>query len=278
MQMRYLVRRHIGRMALVSLVSILGLIFVIPEAVQAIPNGGYAHPELLMEPEALKALLGQKDPDIRVIDVREKIKYLSGHIPGAANIWRPDIVDKTHPLPGMMAPQVQIEELMGRLGISDQNRLIIYSDGPDNARLWWILGYYGFPIDQLRLLDGGLDGWKLKGYPTEIISPRVAPASFRLPGKTGARTPLLCTLPEVREALRNPKRVVLDVRAKTEHFGEETLPGAVRPGRIPGVVWVEWKEVLIKDGPFKGYWKSGEDIKKLFSNIGVTPEKEIYIY
>lgn len=48
MLMRYLVRRQIGRMALVSLVSILGLIFVIPEAVQAIPNGGYARPELLI--------------------------------------------------------------------------------------------------------------------------------------------------------------------------------------------------------------------------------------
>ena len=132
----------------------------------AIPNGGYMRPELLIQPESLKSLVDRKDPDIRIIDVREKVKYLAGHVPGAVNIWRPDIVDKDHPIPGMMAPQAQIEDLMGRLGISHRNTLIIYSDGSDGARLWWILAYYGFPIPQMKLLDGGPDGWKAKGYPT----------------------------------------------------------------------------------------------------------------
>ena len=244
----------------------------------AIPNGGYTRPELLIQPEELKALIDRKDPNIRIIDVREKIKYLAGHIPGAVNVWRPDIVDKDHPLPGMMAPQAQIEELMGRLGISDRNTLIIYSDGPDGARLWWILAYYGFPIHQMKLLDGALDGWKAKGYSTEMIPSQITPAQFRLPGKTKTTEPLLCTLPEVRGALRDPKKIVLDVRASKEYLGEETLTGAVRPGRLPGVKWIEWREVLIKEGPYKGYWKSAEEIKKLFADIGVTLDKKVYIY
>lgn len=244
----------------------------------AIPNGGYARPELLIQPEELKVLIDRKDPEIRVIDVREKIKYLAGHIPGAVNIWRPDITDKDHPLPGMMAPQAQIEELMGRLGISHRHKLIIYSDGSDGARLWWILAYYGFPIAQMKLLDGALDGWKAKGYPTEMIPPQTSQTQFKLPGKTKSTEPLLCGLPEVRGALRDPKKVVLDVRASKEYLGEETLTGATRPGRIPGVKWIEWREVLIKDGPQKGYWKSADEIRKLFAEIGVTPDKEIYIY
>ena len=276
--MKLIVRRQIGRTELVPLISVFSLMFLLSVEVKAIPNGGYARPELLIQPEELKTQIDRKAPDIRVIDIRGKSKYLAGHIPGAVNVWRPDIVDKNHPLPGMMASQVQIEELMGRLGISHRDTVVIYSDGPDNGRLWWILAYYGFPIGQLRLLDGGLDGWKAKSFPTESIPPQITPTSFRLPGKTGTKESLLCTLPEVREASKDPKRVVLDVRASKEYLGEETLSGAVRPGRIPGVKWMEWKEVLIKDGPFKGYWKSGEEIKKLFSNIGVTPEKEIYIY
>lgn len=243
-----------------------------------IPNGGYTHPEVLIQPEELKALIDKKDPNIRIIDVREKIKYLAGHIPGAVNIWRPDIVDKNHPIPGMMAPQGQIEDLMGRLGINDQNKIIIYSDGPDAARLWWILAYYGFPIQQMKLLDGGLDGWRAKGYPVEIIPPQVNQTRFRLPGKTKSTEPLLCTLPEVRKALKEPKKVILDVRAKEEYLGEKKLANAVKPGRIPEAKWIEWKEVLIKEGPYKEYWKPAEDIKKLFTDIGVTPEKEIYIY
>jgi thiosulfate/3-mercaptopyruvate sulfurtransferase len=261
-----------------ALTLLFVLLSILSQSALAIPNGGYTRPELLIQSEELKVLIDRKGPDIQVIDVREKIKYLAGHIPGAVNIWRPDIVDKDHPLPGMMAPQAQIEELMGKLGISHHHTLIIYSDGPDAARLWWILAFYGFPISQMKLLDGGLDGWKTKGYPTEMLSPQISPAQFRLPGKTKATEPLLCTLPEVKGALKDPQKVVLDVRGSKEYLGEETLAGAVRPGRIPGVKWIEWKEALIKDGPHKGYWKSAEEIKKLFADLGVTPDKEIYIY
>jgi thiosulfate/3-mercaptopyruvate sulfurtransferase len=260
-----------------SLFLLLSFIFL-TRTVLGVPNGGYARPELLIQPEELKALIDKKDPEIRIIDVREKIKYHAGHIPGAVNIWRPDITDKDHPLPGMMAPPSQIEQLMGRFGVTSQSKLILYSDGPDAARLWWILAYYGFPLNQMRLLDGGLDGWRAKGFPTEMIPPPVTPNQFKLLGKTKSTEPLLCTLPEVRNALKEPNRVVLDVRAREEYSGEKILSGAVRAGRIPGVKWIEWKEVLIKEGPFKGYWRPAEEIKKLFTEIGVTPDKEIYIY
>jgi thiosulfate/3-mercaptopyruvate sulfurtransferase len=275
-RVNYYSKRFIEGFTLI-LISVLVLL-ISGQLALAIPNGGYMRSELLIQPEELKALIDRKDPDIRVIDIREKIKYLAGHIPGAVNIWRPDVVDKDHPIPGMIAPQAQIEELMGRLGISHRNTLIIYSDGSDGARLWWILAYYGFPIQQMKLLDGSLDGWKAKGYSIEMIPPQISPAQFRFPGKTKSTEPLLCTLPEVREALKEPKKVVLDVRASKEYLGEETLAGAVRPGRIPGVKWIEWREVLIKDGPNKGYWKSAEEIRKLFADLGVTPDKEIYIY
>ncbi|MBS3917936.1 MAG: sulfurtransferase [Deltaproteobacteria bacterium] len=274
------VKHHLKRLVggLTLLLVTVFILLMSSQITMAIPNGGYTRPELLIQPEDLKVLIDKKDTDIRIIDVREKIKYLAGHIPGAVNIWRPDIVDKDHPTPGMVAPQAQVEELMGRLGISHRNTLIIYSDGADGARLWWILAYYGFPIRQLKLLDGSLDGWKAKGYPTEMISPQISQTQFKLPGKTKSMEPLLCTLPEVRGALKEPKKVVLDVRASKEYLGEETLAGAVKPGRIPGVKWIEWREVLIKEGPNKGYWKSAEEIRKLFADLGVTPDKEIYIY
>ena len=269
-------RRLVGGVTL-PLVSVFALL-ISGQMALAIPNGGYTRPELLIQPEELKALIDRRDPNILIIDIREKTKYLAGHVPGAVHVWRPDIVDKNHPLPGMMAPQEQIEELMGRLGISDRNTLVIYSDGPDHTRLWWILAYYGFPISQLKLLDGGLDGWKAKGYSTEMIPSQISQASFKLQGKTRPTEHLLCTLPEVRDALKNPKKIVLDVRAPKEYTGEEMLRDAVRPGRIPGVVWIEWREALIKEGPHKGYWKSAEEIRTLFADLGVTPDKEIYIY
>jgi thiosulfate/3-mercaptopyruvate sulfurtransferase len=272
--MRYLFRKQIGRIGLIPLVSILGLIFIIPAAVQAVPNGGYARPDVLIQPEELKALIDKKDSKIRIIDIREKLKYLAGHIPGAVHIWRSDITDKNHPIPGMMAPRDQMENLMGSLGINEKNTLVIYSDGSDNGRLWWILAYYGFPLEQMRILDGGLDGWKAKTYPTEMITPKIDKSAFKLPEKGKERGPLLCSLLEMRSALKSPNRVALDVRSKKEFLGEELKEGAVKPGRIPGVIWIEWTETLVGEGPYIGYWKSSEEIKRIFSAKGVTPAKK----
>ena len=248
--------------------------------VRAVPNGGYTHPELLIQPEELKLLIDKKEPGYRIIDVRENPHYLTGHIPGAVQVWRPDIEDKAHPLPGMMAPRNQIEELMGGLGINNQDTIIIYSysDGPDHGRLWWILAYYGVPVEHLKLLDGGIDAWKSGGYPVEIIPPKIRKGKFKLQDKAGDDKTILCTLPDVKSALKNPRKVVLDVRSRREYLGEETKKGATKPGRIPGVSWIEWKDVLVEEGPSKGYWKPAEDIKKIFASKGVTPEKDIYMY
>jgi thiosulfate/3-mercaptopyruvate sulfurtransferase len=267
------------RARLFVLAFTLGLFLMsLTHTAQAVPNGGYAHPEIIIQPEELKSLVEKKDLNIRIIDVRERLQYLRDHIPGAVQVWRPDIEDNSHPISGMMAPQPQIEALLGSLGISEKNSLIIYSDLYDHARLWWILAYYGFPLKQMKLLDGGIDAWKAKGYPVEMIPARVEKAKFKFRGETKGRKPLLCTLPEVKSALKKPDKVVLDVRTEKEYAGEEIKKGATRGGRIPGVTWIEWKEAILEEGPYKGYWKSAEEIKKTFSARGVTPEKDIYLY
>jgi thiosulfate/3-mercaptopyruvate sulfurtransferase len=263
---------------LIVVFPLILILFAMGQSTQAVPNGGYAHPEILIQPEELKVLIEKKDPIIRIIDVREKLQYLSGHLPGAVEAWRPDMEDKNHPIPGMMAPQPQIEELLENLGISEKNTLIIYSDLYDHARLWWILAYYGFPLKQMKLLDGGIDAWKAKGYPLEIIPTQVEKTRFKLRGETKGRKPLLCNLAEVKSALKKSDKVVLDVRTKNEYAGEEIKKGATRGGRIPGVVWIEWKETMVEEGPYKGYWKSAEEIKNTFSAKGVTPEKDVYLY
>jgi thiosulfate/3-mercaptopyruvate sulfurtransferase len=262
-----------------SLIFPLALSFVaIGQTALAVPNGGYAHQEILLQPEELKALIDRKEPNLRIIDVREKLQYLSGHIPGAVQVWRPDIEDRMHALPGMMAAQKQVEDLMGDLGIDNKSLIVIYSDGPDNGRLWWALAYYGFPIKQMKVLDGGIDGWKAKGYPAEIAPPKVEKASFKLQKEVKRVRTMLCTLSDVKSALRRPDKVILDVRSKGEFWGEETKKGATRPGRIPGVIWIEWNKVLVEDGPYKDYWQPAEEVKKVFSAKGITPDKDIYIY
>jgi hypothetical protein len=48
----------------------LGFLLILAgQPAQAVPNGGYAHPETIIQPEELKSLIDRKDPNIRIIDV-----------------------------------------------------------------------------------------------------------------------------------------------------------------------------------------------------------------
>jgi thiosulfate/3-mercaptopyruvate sulfurtransferase len=60
-------------------------------AAHAVPQGGYAHGEVLIQPEELKTLIDQKEPALKIIDVRHEVKYYLGHIPGAVQVWRHEL-------------------------------------------------------------------------------------------------------------------------------------------------------------------------------------------
>jgi 3-mercaptopyruvate sulfurtransferase SseA len=101
---------------------------------------------------------------------------------------------------------------------------------------------------------------------------------FRLPGPPDHQETLCCTLPEVKGAIEDPHKVVIDARSEEEYLGSRLLRNAAKPGRIPGVTFIPWQENLIREGPFKGYFKSSREILDLYAARGITPDKQIYIY
>ena len=61
----------------------LVLLFVMTgQPARAIPNGGYANPEVIIQPEELKSLIDRKDPNIRIIDVRSAHSLVSLYLAG----------------------------------------------------------------------------------------------------------------------------------------------------------------------------------------------------
>lgn len=228
--------------------------------------------QVLIQAEELKERLDRHEPNLRLIDFRHQAKYYLGHIPGAVQLWRPETEDRRLP-----APAPQMEKLLGRLGVGSQDTLVIYSDQCDHTRLWWILAHYGFPLGQMRLLDGGYAAWKAKGYPTQLTAPRVKPAAFLFPA--GFRQGfLLAGLDEVKAARTAADKVIVDARAPRLYLGAGTKEGAARPGHIPGAVGIFWEENRLATGPHKGCWKSPAELQELYAARGVTPDKDIYIY
>jgi thiosulfate/3-mercaptopyruvate sulfurtransferase len=242
------------------------------------------HPpsEVLIQAEELRDLIAKHDSNLRIIDFRHKAKYYLGHIPGALQMWRPEIESRRQPLLGLSAPTLpaprsQVEKLLGRLGVGSKDEIIIYSDQCDHTHLWWILARYGFPLQQMRILDGGFETWKAQGYPTQLTAPHFRPTTFRFP----ARPPknfLVANLEEVKTAQGAPDKIILDVRPPRLFLGEVSKEGAPRPGRIPGAVGIFWEENRVAAGPRKGCWKSAAELKEIYRAQGITPDKDLYIY
>jgi thiosulfate/3-mercaptopyruvate sulfurtransferase len=253
-----------------------------PHRAGGVPLGDYANSEVLIQAAELKDLISRHDPSLRIIDFRHKAKYYLGHIPGAIQMWRPEIENRSQPIPGLPSPTLpaspaQIEKLLGRLGLGSHDSIIIYSDQCDHARLWWILAQYGLPLKQLRLLDGGFEAWKSKGFPSQLTAPQIRPTTFQFPAAP-PKNFLVANLAEVKKARTAAGQVIIDVRPPRLFLGEGSKEGAPRPGRIPGAVGIYWKENRVATGPDKGCWKSAAELQEIYAAQGITPDKDIYIY
>jgi len=253
------------------------LLALIPHLSGGAATGDRVTSEVLIQAEELKHWLDHRDPRLRLIDFRHKAKYYLGHIPGAIQLWRPETEDRAQSVPGLPAPARQMEHLLGGLGIGSQDTVVIYSDQGDHTRLWWILAYYGFPLRQMRLLDGGFEAWKAKGYPTQLTAPRYSTATFHFPA-SAKRNFLLANMAEVKKAQGSPDKVLLDVRDLRLYLGEVSREGAARPGHIPGAVGIFWQENRVAAGPHKGHWKRAGELRELYAAKGILPDKDIYIY
>lgn len=207
-----------------------------------------------------------------------KFSFWKDHIPGSIFIDANDIMESpgAKGTSGIVANKKKFEKVMGENGISNDNAVVVYGkysgewDAAWAARMWWTLKYYGHK--KVGFLDGGIETWKSKGIKlTGGGSPNLTPVTYTASAPDGN---LRATGDYVLANLNNPKNVViLDNREKDEWEGKAKF-GSERGGRIPGAVFVNWKEAVNPNGTFK----SKAELQSIYKAKGVTPDKEIIIY
>ncbi len=234
------------------------------------------------------------DPDLVVVDMRwredgsGRSRYERGHIPGAVYVdWSSDLVDPDHPVAFMLAPPDRFAETMATSGIGDDTAVVAYADGGGSGpfRLWWACRAYGH--DQVRILDGGFAKWKAEGRGVSADPHRVSPARWTpRPGRATA-----AGADAVMAAERDPGVVVLDSRPEEQFRGEavwfETGPvradpdgiartprGDIRAGRVPWAQSLPWQRLYRDDGTMR----SPNELRDLFSTVGVTPATSCITY
>ena len=121
---------------------------------------GYANPDVLVSTEWVAAHLN--DGSIRLLESNEDVLlYDTGHISGAQKIdWQEDLNDA---IVRDYVGQAQFQDLMERLGISNDTTIVFYGDKSN----WWAT--YAFWVFQLfghtnaKVMDGGRQKWTDEG-------------------------------------------------------------------------------------------------------------------
>jgi thiosulfate/3-mercaptopyruvate sulfurtransferase len=198
--------------------------------------------------------------------------FEAGHIPGADFLdLQGEFSDQNSELRFMMPGVAQLGEAFGRHGISDDSEVVLYSIGTPMwaTRFWWMLTSLGF--ENLTVLDGGLDKWKLEGRALETGPAKgYRPATFTAKPKPGFFVDKHATL----EATTAPNTVVVNALGPQFHKGLEPSRYG-RPGRVPGSCNVSAATLL--DPQTKAFIPLA-DAEMKFAGQGITKDKRVVAY
>jgi thiosulfate/3-mercaptopyruvate sulfurtransferase len=225
---------------------------------------------LLVSVSDLAATL--KDPKVVVLHVADRVTaFEEAHIPGARFVRYADFA-----VPGadnvgseLPAPDA-IKQLFDAVGVTDDSRVVIYSQGPVMAaRAFFTLDVFGHP--RVALLDGGLKAWRDAGQPVEQ-GPSVA-------ARPGSFTPRL-NAQRVADAAYIQKQTpgksfaLVDVRPDDEFFGSNTMGGAHAPGHIAGARQLTWNSLVGPDGKFL----PAAELRQRLESAGAAAGKPVVAY
>lgn len=200
--------------------------------------------------------------NVAVVDMQKPEDYAKGHLKGAVNIPRDEIVINT-PVENMLAPKDQIEKVMGKNGISNNTTVIVYdnANNMDAARFWWTLKVYGH--ENIKVVSGGYNALKAAGSTITQEAAKIIPAAYTA---KEANKDMIASIDEVKKLVEKPQSnvVLLDTRTKEEY----------NQGTIPGSVLMDFMDNNYKNGSFK----SPEAIQYQYVENKITKDKTIVMY
>jgi thiosulfate/3-mercaptopyruvate sulfurtransferase len=239
-------------------------------------------PSPLVETSWLAAHLGE--PDLRIFDCSVKLvpvdggvrpesgraAWAAGHIPGSAFAdLITDLSDGSNPLPFMMPPAAQFADVMGRYGVGNGTRVVLYDSGGHMwaTRVWWMLRAMGF--DDAAVLDGGLTKWRSEGRPLSTEVARYPATSFT----PHPRPELFVDKQTVEDSLGASGVCMLNALSADEHAGRTSR--TVRPGRIPGSGNVPAMSLI---DPVTGTYLPLEILREKFRHAGALDGCRVVTY
>jgi thiosulfate/3-mercaptopyruvate sulfurtransferase len=189
-------------------------------------------------------------------------EYLAAHIPGARFLDIDELSDHSNPAPHMLPAAADFGPAMARLGVSRDDRIVVYDNSPlrSAARGWFTLRHFG--ARDVAILDGGLQKWVAEGRRTESGEPPARAAVFAATEGADVASKL--------DILGAPGCALIDARGKGRFEATEPEPRpGLAGGHIPGARNLPFGMLYREDGTFK----SPDEIRGLFAAAGLDPSK-----
>jgi thiosulfate/3-mercaptopyruvate sulfurtransferase len=234
----------------------------------------YAKPDAIVDTEWVAQ--HRNDPKIKLVEVDvDTSAYRQGHIPGAVGWnWTTQLEDTVR---RDIPDQASWEKLFSESGFSNDDTVIFYGDNNNwfAAFAYWVAKMYGH--ENVKLMNGGRKKWELEKRDMSTDEPSVTRTQYKAKPFDGG---LRALQNQVKEALGQSGRALVDVRSPQEFSGEVLAPPglqetAQRGGHIPGATNIPWLQAVNEaDGTFK----SAEELKARYERDGITPDKDIIAY
>jgi thiosulfate/3-mercaptopyruvate sulfurtransferase len=236
-------------------------------------ENGYAK-QVLVTTEWLAQHLGDEKIVVAEVDEDPDL-YDEGHIAGAIKLhWKDDLQD---PVERDVIEKKTFEELMSRLGISNDTTIVVYGDKNNwfAAYAYWYLKLYGH--EDVRILDGGRQKWIDEGR--DVTGDPVQPQHAQYVARERDES-IRSRRDAVQKAIGAQDKALVDVRSPQEFSGELIAApgyeqeGAQRAGHIPTAKSIPWAQAVRDDGTFK----PADELRELYAAKGVSPDKEVTAY
>lgn len=216
-------------------------------AIQEVEADAVEQRTVYVTPEWVMSALGGNQEgyeDIVVAEVgygseKDCASYNEGHVPGAIYVDNCEVEDSTGSEEGaynLLAPE-EVEKFMLENGITKDTKLVLY--GADVAGVGrQAYAYLWAGVEDLKILNGGIEAWKNAGYEVEKESNTLQEAKEF--GVTVPAHPEYWTsIEEAKDRLENDDNFKLvSIRSQEEWLGETSGYNYIdKAGEPEGAVW-----------------------------------------
>ena len=194
-------------------------------------------------------------------------EYKIKHIPNSIFFDLDKNSKKETDLPHMLVELGEWEEIVSKMGINNDDEIIIYdnSDVLSACRCWYNFIYFGHQPKSVKVLNGGFEKWVNENKTTTSEIPNFSRTNYNAIEIKN----LVKNKKEINDNIKKKKFHVIDARSIERFKGKVKEPReGLRSGNIENSICIPFNQLINDDKTFKSKKDIVDIFNKNFFNLG----------